>query len=286
MRISSFFRRKFKKKRLAQYISKSSELYSLNKELFKSDIIGIDTEFDWRTTYFPKLSLIQIVTFDKIFIIDFLNIASAPSLISFLENHDCLKIFHSVRSDTTVLSKCLNCKCRNVFDIQIAEKLLLNGEIQSYGKIVERYFGLKLDKKETNSNWLKRPLTENQVIYAQDDVDYLIEIYEVQKKILKKKGLLGQAFMQSKSEANLGNQPLINSRLKKRNKKFTKRDKEVFIWRENQAEKEDVPPGFIFKDKYINHLSKIVPKDTSAKKKVMKIIGDSEISERFIKKFL
>ena len=39
---------------------------------------------------------------------------------------------------------------RNVFDIQIAEKLLLNGEIQSYGKIVEKYFGLKLDKMETN----------------------------------------------------------------------------------------------------------------------------------------
>ena len=85
-------------------------------------------------------------------------------MISFLENHDCLKIFHSVRSDATVLSKCLNCKCRNVFDIQIAEKLILKGEIQSYGKIVERYFGLKLDKTETNSNWLKRPLTENQVI--------------------------------------------------------------------------------------------------------------------------
>ena len=75
MRISSFFRRKFKKKRLTQFISEGSELHYLEKELFKSDIIGIDTEFDWRTTYFPKLSLIQIVTSDKIFIIDFLNIS-------------------------------------------------------------------------------------------------------------------------------------------------------------------------------------------------------------------
>ncbi|MFL2731883.1 MAG: HRDC domain-containing protein [Gammaproteobacteria bacterium] len=286
MKISSFFRRKFKKKRLAKFISKSSELDYLNTELLKSNIIGIDTEFDWRTTYFPKLSLVQIVTLDKIFIVDFLNIASASSLISSLENNDCLKIFHSARSDAIVLSKCLNCKSRNVFDIQIAEKLLLNGEIQSYGKIVERYFGLKLDKMETNSNWLKRPLTENQIIYAQDDVDYLIEIYEIQKKILKRKDLLNKAFMLSEREADLGNQPLINSRLKKKVKKFSKRDKEVFIWRENQAEKEDVPPSFIFKDKYINHLSKILPIDTSGKKKVMKIIGDSEISERFIKKFL
>ena len=177
-------------------------------------------------------------------------------------------------------------KCLNFLSIQIAEKLLLNGEIQSYGKIVEKYFGLKLDKMETNSNWLKRPLTKNQMIYAQDDVDYLIEIYEIQEKILKKKSLLDQAFVLSESEANLGNQPLINSRLKKRSKKFSKRDKEVFIWRENQAENEDVPPSFIFKDKYINHLSKILPEDNSAKKKVMKIIGDSEISEKFIKKFL
>ena len=272
MKISSFFRRKFKKKRSAKFISKSSELHYLETELLKNNIIGIDTEFDWRTTYFPKLSLVQIVTLDKIFIIDFLNIALTTSLISFLENNECLKIFHSIRSDTTVLSKCLNCKCRNVFDIQIAEKLLLKGEIQSYGKIVERYFGFKLDKMETNSNWLKRPLTKNQIIYAQDDVDYLIEIYEIQEKILKRKNLLNQAFMLSESEANLGNQPLINSRLKKKAKKFSKRDKEVFIWRENQAENEDVPPSFIFKDKYINHLSKILPRDASAKKKVMKII--------------
>ena len=92
--------------------------------------------------------------------------------------------------------------------------------------------------------------------------------------------------MLSDNEAKIGNQPLINTRLMKKIKKFSKRDKEVFIWRENQAENEDVPPIFIFKDKYINHLSKILPEDNSAKKKVMKIIGDSEISEKFIKKFL
>ena len=138
---------------------------------------------------------------------------------------------------------------------------------------------------ETNSNWLKRPLTKNQMIYAQDDVDYLIEIYEIKKKFLKEESFR-PSFCAIRNEANLGNQPLINSRLKKRSKKFSKRDKEVFIWRENQAENEDVPPSFIFKDKYINHLSKILPKDNSAKKKVMKIIGDSEISEKFIKKFL
>ena len=52
------------------------------------------------------------------------------------EDKSILKIFHSVRSDTTVLSKNLNLITENVFDIQIAEKLILSDEIKSYGKIV------------------------------------------------------------------------------------------------------------------------------------------------------
>ena len=73
-------------------------------------------------------------------------------------------------------------KTKNVFDIQIADKILSNGEIESYGKIVKKFFFVDLKKTETNSNWLKRPLTQDQVNYALEDVDYLLEIFYYQKK--------------------------------------------------------------------------------------------------------
>ena len=57
-------------------------------------------------------------------------------------------------------------------------------------------------------------------------------------------------------------------------------------WREEIAEQENVPPAYIFKDKYIKPLSKIGIQDEFAKKKILKILGDSLTTENFMKKFL
>ena len=286
MKIVSFFRRKFKKNRKVHFISTNKELNFLDKELSKNRIFALDTEFDWRTTYFPKLSLIQISVDKSLFLIDCLKIHPEKILKKYLESNNILKIFHSVRSDTTVLSKCLGCKTINVFDIQVADKILSNGETQAYGKIVKKFFNVNLKKTETNSNWLKRPLTNNQIKYALDDVDYLIEIYSYQKKMLKKMGLLKKILLISNNEADLGNQSLKKLRLKKKEKKLSRRSKEIFIWREEIAESKNIPPTFIFKEKFIQKLSEIKPEDTSAKSKVMTIIGDTELTNKFIANFL
>ena len=177
MSISTFIRRSFKKKRVVQYIDKNNQLPLLDKELSSVEVFAVDTEFDWRNTYFPKISLIQIATKNKIFLIDCLKLKTETVLRKYFEDKRYLKIFHSVRSDTNVLSKCLKIFTKNVYDIQIAEKIISNLEIKSYAKIVKKYFGTVLQKGETNSNWLKRPLTENQIRYAFEDVDYLIDIY-------------------------------------------------------------------------------------------------------------
>lgn len=286
MQIASFLRRTFKKNRKIYYISSKKELTSLDMELSKNMVIGIDTEFDWRTTYFPKLSTIQISVHESLYLIDCLKVNPKKVLKKYLESKNFLKIFHSARSDTTVLSKCLGCFTKNVFDIQVADKILSNGEIQSYGKIVKKFFNINLQKSETNSNWLKRPLTDNQISYALDDVDYLLEIYSYQIKKLKKTKLLKKVFSISKKEADLGNQLLKLVRLKKKEKKFSKRNIEIFMWREEIAEAKNIPPTFIFKDKFIQKLSKINSEDIYAKNKIMTIIGDSDLTNNYIINFL
>ena len=65
MKIRSFLRRKLKRKRNSHFIFSKNDLDFLDSELSKSKILGIDTEFDWRTTYFPNLSLVQIATETK-----------------------------------------------------------------------------------------------------------------------------------------------------------------------------------------------------------------------------
>ncbi len=286
MNLKSFLRYKLKKKKEKYYISDSKGLSFLSNDLSSCSIFGIDTEFDWRTTYFPKVSLIQISVNDKLFLIDCLKINPTDFLKIHLENNEILKVFHSVRSDATVLSKSLSIKTKNVYDIQQADKLLTKSDIKAYGKIVNNFFGINLEKSETNSNWLKRPLSENQIKYAFDDVDFLLEIYNYQLKKLKKSNLLGKALSLSEREAILGNESLKKLRLIKLKNKFSKRNKKIFLWREEIAEKVDVPPAYIFKDKHLKKLSNIESHDLSARKKIMLIIGDTDLTEKFILNFL
>tara|TARA_B100000965_G_scaffold231389_1_gene193761 strand:- start:1754 stop:2614 length:861 start_codon:yes stop_codon:yes gene_type:complete len=286
MTVFSFFRRQFKKKKSTYFISDNESLEILDSKLSQCKIFSVDTEFDWRTTYFPKLSIIQISTSKYLFLIDCLKINPQIILKKYLEDKKIMKVFHSVRSDATVLSKCINCITKNVFDIQVAEKILTRGEIKAYGTIVKKYYNLDLKQAETNSNWLKRPLTENQINYALEDVDYLIDIYFFQRKKLIKKNLLNEVFTFSKKELDLGNESLKKLRLQKVKKKYSSRNIDIFMWREEIAESQNIPPTYIFKDKYLRELSKIKDKDNLAKKRIMTIIGDSQLTNEFIVKFL
>ena len=286
MNFKSVLRSLNKKQKKKIFIFDQADLLLLEKELSNCKFFALDTEFDWRTTYFPKLSLIQISVNETLFLVDCLTVNPINSLKKYLEDSNILKIFHSARSDTIVLSKCLDSNTQNVFDIQIADILISNEGINSYANIVKKFFYINLKKSETNSNWLKRPLTQNQLEYALEDVDFLVEIYKYQKKILSKRNLLEKAHIDSEKEAILGNQPLKKIRFMKQENKLSKRNKEIFIWREELAEEDNIPPAFIFKNKYLKKLSKIQSNDKFAKKKLMAILGDNLLVEKFMTNFL
>ena len=257
----------------------------LISHLSKQSLLGLDTEFDWRNTYLPKLSLIQISSSTKIFLLDALKIKDFSFLRSILEDKNKKIIMHASRSDTTVLSSNLNIYIENVFDIQIAEKIIFNNEIKNYGSIVKNHFNLDLEQSQTNSNWLKRPISVNQISYAAEDVSFLLPIYSKQLKILKKIGKLNSAFDQSYQEAKKGNTSLHITRLKKL-KKATDRQRKIFLWREEKAFSEDVPPSYIISDKNLNRLYKLNSKDANAIKKLNSFLGNSTLAEDFKSQFL
>ena len=265
------------------YLVESEEDQDFVKESLEEEkYIGLDTEFNWRNTYFPELSLLQISTSSKILLIDCLKFKKLGFLNNILEDKSKTVIMHSSRSDTTVLNTNLKIKLDNCFDIQIAEKIINGGEIKNYGFIVTKYFSYELDKSETNSNWLKRPLTNKQLKYAADDVNFLIPIYKKQLKNLKKLKKEKEATTEFRKETLLGNQELYISRLKKL-KKASKQERDIFLWREKHASKKNLPPSYIFEDKYLKTIIKKIKNKKENSDEFLKFFKDRSSAKDFLK---
>ena len=265
------------------YLIESEENEEFVKEsLQKEKCIGLDTEFNWRNTYFPELSLLQISTSSKILLIDCLKFNKLGFLNKVLEDKTKTIVMHSSRSDTTVLNTNLNIKLNNCFDIQIAEKHINGGEIKNYGFIVSKYCGYELDKSETNSNWLKRPLTDEQLKYAADDVNFLISIYEIQLKKLKKLKKEKVVNLELMKEIRLGNQELHISRLRKL-KKASNVEKDIFLWREKYAKEKNIPPSYVFGNKDLKKISNKIKNKEKEPYEIKKLFKDNSAAKDFLK---
>ena len=261
MRIYNFLKDFFTPKEVV-YLSDDSSLSLAMKDIESMNSIAIDTEFVWRNTYFPKLSLIQISTHKNIYIFDCLVIDTSV-FEKIFSNKNIRKISHSIRGDSSVIFNCLGIKMQNVFDTQLAEDILSknNGVQISYKKLVKKYSFKDISKSETNSDWERRPLNKKQLNYAAEDVRYLHSIMEIQNKKLIRSNKIELFYASCEKEKKLGEQDFSISRLKrlkKKNKNISLKEIEIFNWRENQAKKNNLPPSHIFADRGLKKLKKIL----------------------------
>jgi ribonuclease D len=141
--------------------------------------VALDTEFVREKTYYPQLALVQLGIPGEILLIDPLIPGMAEVLKPWLLNADICKIIHSPSEDLQAFSRGANAVPVNLFDTQTAAALCGMGAGLGYQKLVELITGKVLEKGETRSDWLKRPLTDSQCHYAADDVHYLHEVHEV-----------------------------------------------------------------------------------------------------------
>lgn len=166
------------------FINSIEDLAFLNEELLKKPFVGVDTEFRRTTKDNMRLALLQINDGEEIFLIDTLLIDSPEHQVSFLFDNDVTKIFHSCKEDLEAIYAWTNKVMTNLFDTQLANAFLDSEYSISYQGLVEKKLDIVLDKKETRSNWLRRPLSDAQLKYAALDVEYLIHLYSEQKKEL------------------------------------------------------------------------------------------------------
>ncbi len=153
-------------------------------------LLAIDTEFFRETTYFPKLGLVQLASRKQLACIDPLAFDARDGLARLLLNPDITKLFHSCSQDLEVLLQYLGALPCPVIDTQIASAMQGEKDQISYANLVAEIMHVELDKSQTRTNWLKRPLSSKQLEYAAEDVLYLIPVYEQLEQGLRDNGRL------------------------------------------------------------------------------------------------
>ena len=171
-------------------IENSKDLDFLNEELSNKNFLGIDTEFRRKSKEHIKLALIQINDGDEIFLIDCIAIGQYQGNCMFLKDSSVCKIFHSFREDSDAIFSWTNQELKNIFDTQLANAFLGGSFSISYQNLVKKMLDVKIDKFETRSNWVRRPLRDAQLLYAASDVEFLLDLHQIQLQELEQLGRL------------------------------------------------------------------------------------------------
>ncbi|MFC1967179.1 hypothetical protein ACFLV2_00830 [Chloroflexota bacterium] len=161
------------------YIEKKNELRAYLQSLTdaRQYILALDIEAELnRHAYGETLCLIQIFDGVSKLIIDPFKI-DTPTLRMLFGNRDILKIMYDAASDLHLIKNTLNMDIKSILDLRPAVHLL-NYEKQDLHSVLARELGIQLEnkKKYQKRNWTKRPIPEEAIDYALNDVTHLFRL--------------------------------------------------------------------------------------------------------------
>jgi ribonuclease D len=154
--------------------------------------LAVDSESNSYFAYSPRVCLIQISRNHKDFILDPLTLEDVSPLGRIFADPSIEKVLHAAENDLIGFKKDFRFRMRNVFDTSVACRLLGRRKL-GLARILAEEFGVKLDKKYQRCNWEKRPLSAEQLYYAQLDTHFLIDLRNRLHGDLLKKNLWSQA---------------------------------------------------------------------------------------------
>ncbi|WP_034257137.1 ribonuclease D, partial [Adhaeribacter aquaticus] len=170
-----------------KYIATDADFKKAVQKLSHATELALDLEFDDnRYTYGLTLCLIQIADKETCYLIDPFPLKTLKPLWQIIDNPAILKIIHSASNDILLLKK-LGCQPQSILDTELASKVLDYGRT-SFANMMSAIFETDIDKAYQVSNWTTRPLSEDQLIYAANDVVYLHALKDVLLERITKLG--------------------------------------------------------------------------------------------------
>jgi len=157
----------------ALYLDTARDTSSFLRSIADVDLLALDTEGASFHRYVDRIYLLQLSTRDRSAIIDPLPIGKPEELGTLLEDPAVQVVFHDADYDLRLLRQDYGWRVQNIFDTRVAAQLL---GIRAFGlaALLEKYFGVKLDKKHQRADWSMRPLTRDMLDYAAQDTMHLL----------------------------------------------------------------------------------------------------------------
>lgn len=159
-----------------------TELHQLERALpYLKDqpMVGFDTETRpsfKKGQYFP-VSLIQLATRERAFLIRLKNIGLAQDIIHVLENVTLIKAGVALHDDIKALQKLQPFTAAGFVDLAVRARQR-GLQVESVKKLTALLLGFRISKSAQTSNWDDPNLNEKQISYAATDAWVCWEIYQ------------------------------------------------------------------------------------------------------------
>nr|MBS0019063.1 ribonuclease D [Gammaproteobacteria bacterium] len=239
------------------------------------EALALDTEFARARTYYPRVGLIQVFDGETVYLIDPLALSRLDPFFDVLRERSVLKILHASSEDLEVFYHLGRTLPRPLFDTQLAAPFAGYGYAPGYQRLVSQMLSVKLPKAETRSSWLQRPLTPSQVMYAAQDVIYLLPLYQMLQQRLAENGrecwvyqevekLLDARRFHRTGHSSYRRMPQA-WQLDPRGLEVLRR---LCVWRDEQARTRDLPRGFILQDAVLLEIARKRPITSLALKSI------------------
>jgi ribonuclease D len=253
------------------YIDNETSLEKLVEIIRKEDRVAVDTEADSFYHFHEKVCLIQLSMGDECFIVDPLNGLNLDNFFGVLS--DKTLILHGSDYDLRMLETSFSFRPGQIFDTMIAAQI---AGYKQFGlaSLVDEFFNVKLSKEAQKSDWSARPLPHDLLVYASNDTRYLHDLADaLAAKLTKLKRLdwheqaCRQALVSTykkrvKKTSRAAWQIKGSSKLSARRLCYVH---DIWNWRQEQANKQDLAPFRIMPNYMILKLANWAERDSEGK---------------------
>ncbi len=173
-----------------ELIATQEEFAGLCDEIRRAGIVAFDTEFVSEFTYLPELGLLQFATDEISAAVDPLEVSDLTPWWEIMCDDSTTVVVHGGQAEIRFCLEAIEKRPRHLVDLQVAEGLRSRSYPLGYSNLVSRLLGHTIKSTQTRTDWLRRPLSPEQLRYALEDVRHVLPIWQRQRDSLNESGRL------------------------------------------------------------------------------------------------